>query len=116
MIKVNKKDILNTYYNVISIGYCSLQYLLKCNDSKMHTCGTYGWNANVYHINNNTCIVTGYRPFGNIYPKYEITKKYEGKAREIYCNNELKWSQKEKKLEKLLDKFIKEVINNESRD
>lgn len=110
MIKVNKKDILDSYSNVISIGYCSLQYLLKCKDSKMYTCGAYGWNAGIYHISNSTCIVTGYRPFGNIYPKHELIKKYEDKAREIYHNDELKWSQKEKKLEKLLDKFISEVL------
>lgn len=113
MIEVKKKDVLNSYYNIISIGYCSLQHLLKCKNTKMYTCGVYGWNAHIYHINNNTCIVTGYRPFGNIYPKYEITKKYEDKAREIYCNNGLTWNEKEKKLEKLLDRFISEVLENE---
>ena len=112
MIKVNKKDILDSYSNVISIGYCSLQYLLKCKDTRLYTCGVYGWNANIYHINNSTCIVTGYRPFGNIYPKYDIIKKYEDKARKLYLGDNA-WQEKNKKLEKLLDKFIKEVIEND---
>lgn len=112
MIKVNKKDIMDSYSNIISIGYCSLQYLLQCKDKKMYTCGVYGWNSHIYHINNNTCIVTGYRPFGNIYPKYEITKKYEDKARKIYLGDGT-WQEKNKKLEKLIDKFVSEVLENE---
>ena len=112
MIKVKQKDVMDSYYNVISIGYCSLQYLLKCKDYKMYTCGVYGWNASIYHINNSTCLVTGYRPFGNIYPKHEIIKKYEDKARKIYLGDGT-WQEKSKKLEKLLDKFIKEVVEND---
>lgn len=109
MIKVNKKDILDSYSNVISIGYCSLQYLLNCKDSKMYTCGVYGWNASIYHISNSTSIVTGYRPFGNIYPKHEVIRQYEEKARKIYLGDGT-WQEKSKKLEKLLDKFISEVV------
>ena len=113
MIQVKQKDIIDSYGYIICVGYCSLQYLLKCKDSKLYTCGVYGWNANIFHINNSTCIVTGYRPFGNIYPKYEIIKKYEDKARAIYNDYDLKWQEKNKKLEKLLDKFIKEVMQND---
>lgn len=29
-------------------------------------CGVYGWNADVYVIDYDTVIVTGYRPFGNM--------------------------------------------------
>ena len=42
-----------------------------------------------------------------------IIKKYEDKARAIYNDYDLKWQEKNKKLEKLLDKFIKEVMQND---
>lgn len=111
MIKVSKKDVLASYPYVIAIGYCGMQTLLKCKEAKMYNCGTYGWNCYIFHISNSTCIVTGYRPFGDIYPKHDVVKKYESKARKIYTGDGT-WKEKSKKLEKLLDKFIKEVIDN----
>lgn len=114
MIQVKKKDVINSYYNVICVGYCNLQYLLKCKDAKMYNSGVYGWNAWIYHINNNTCIVTGYRPFGNIRPKHELITKYEEIAKDIVNKTHLHWNDKNKLLNKLLNEFIDEVIENDN--
>ena len=57
---------MTTYPNVIKVGYCDLQDALKWREPNFYTAGVYGWNADVYVIDCDTVIVTGYRPFGNI--------------------------------------------------
>ena len=64
--RTTKKAIMNTYYNVIKVGYCDLQHALKCREPDYYTAGAYGWNADVYVIDCDTVIVTGYSPFGNV--------------------------------------------------
>lgn len=108
-IKVRKKDILNSYKNIICVGYCDIQTLLRSKDARFYTSGVYGWNADIYEIDNNTCIVTGYRPFGNIYASYSgICSKYEKKAREIMQNRMLTYEQQCEKLDTLSKDFVQE--------
>lgn len=109
-IKVTKKEIMENCKNVICVGYCNLQWLLNCLEPKFCTYGVYGWNSDIYKINNNTCICTGYRPFGNIEVNYNIQKKYDDEARAICCDYSLTYDQQKKKVSKLLDKFILEVM------
>lgn len=108
-LNVTAKQIKDNYKNIICVGYCDLQYLLRCKDADFYTCGVYGWNADIYKINNSTVIVTGYRPFGNI-EAYDLIEKYEKKAEKIYCDHSLEYKQIAKKLDKLLDKFINEAL------
>lgn len=64
--KTTKKAIMSAYRNVIKVGYCDMQYALKWREPNFYTVGVYGWNADVYVIDADTVIVTGYRPFGNV--------------------------------------------------
>lgn len=57
---------MNAYSNVIKVGYCDMQDALKWREPNFYTAGVYGWNADVYVIDYDTVIVTGYRPFGNV--------------------------------------------------
>lgn len=98
--KTTKKAIMNAYKNVIKVRYCDLQDALKWCEPNFYTAGVYGWNSDVYVIDYDTVIVTGYRPFGNAelsreaintlnkcaesithYLKYDMAK--------IYLNNNL---------------------------
>ena len=117
-----KKAILSNYPNVIKVGYCSLQTLLKFHSPRSYTASkTYGWRADVYEITPDTVIVTGYAPFGNIVPDYEIIKKYEEKAQ---VESTLAWNRREsssqaysnevKAMDALLHEFIQEVKPNKS--
>lgn len=82
--ETTKKAIMAYYPNVIKVGYCALQTLLKFRSPDAYTASkTYGWRADVYEITPDTVIVTGYAPFGNIVPDYEIIKEYEEKAKEL---------------------------------
>lgn len=64
--QTTKKAIMNAYRNVIKVGYCDLQDALKWREPNFYTAGVYGWNSDVYVIDYDTVIVTGYRPFGNV--------------------------------------------------
>ena len=57
---------MNAYRNVIKVGYCDMQDALKGREPNFYTAGVYGWNSDVYVLDRDTAIVTGYRPFGNI--------------------------------------------------
>lgn len=113
-IKTTEKAIKNAYNNVISVGYCDLQNLLYDLEPTFYTCGVYGWNSDIYIIDYNTCIVTGYRPFGNIHASYNgICNKYDTKARKLYrdtIDNGGSYELAIKKIAKLREKFIKECL------
>lgn len=105
--KTTQKAIRNGYDNVICVGYCSLQYLLNCSSADAYTTRREGWGADIYDFGN-TAIVTGYAPFGNIRPPYDVTKQYDDKARAI-CDEFWDWDEREKRLDALIAEFIEEV-------
>lgn len=109
-INVKEREIKEGWANIIVVGYCDLQYLLKYKDADFYTCGTYGWKADIYKIDRSTVIVTGYSPFGNI-RNYDLVKKYEEKARKISLSGDYK--NEPKKLERLLQKFVDEILKEE---
>lgn len=70
--RTTKKAITSTFNNVIRVGYCDLQNALTWREPNFYTAGVYGWNADVYVIDADTVIVTGYRPFGNVELQREV--------------------------------------------
>ena len=99
---------MNGYHNIICVGYCSLQNLLKCERETAYTTRREGWAADIYDFGN-TAIVTGYAPFGNIRPGYELCQKYEHAAEKVRCNYELSWAERKAKLQEIIKEFIEEV-------
>lgn len=75
--KTTKKAIMQSFENVIQIGYCQAPNLLANLEPNFYTAGIYGWRADVYIVDNKTAIVTGYNPFGNINPSRELIEKYD---------------------------------------
>lgn len=109
-LRVTRKQIKEGYKNVIEVGYCELQTLLRYESARYYTCGVYGWSADIYEINDNTVIVTGYSPFGNIRVDRKIIKKYEDKAMKISHDWLKSYEENKKAIDKLIKKFIKEVL------
>ena len=109
--KATKKEIRENYANIICVPYCGLQALLRLENPHYYNSGTYGWNFDVYTIDPETVIVTGYRPFGNFRPEYEMTKEYERKAEAIW--EQYRWLTDydfvHDELRKLIAEFVKEV-------
>lgn len=107
MEKITRKQV-NMYKNIICVPYCDLWYLLYFRNRTGYNSGVYGWNYDFYHINLNTCIVTGYRPFGNI-KNYDLCDEYNEKAKNIIEDRTLSDEEKKEKVENLLEEFIEKI-------
>lgn len=105
--KTTQKAIKNGYSNVICVSYCALQRLLSCESEIAYTTRAEGWGADIYQFGN-TAIVTGYAPFGNIRPGYEVNQRYEERATKA---TESIYNYQEKKaiLQELIKEYIQEV-------
>lgn len=106
--KTTKKAVMNGYSNIICVGYCNLQSLLRCESERAYTTRREGWAADIYDFGN-TAIVTGYAPFGNIRPGWELCQKYEHAAEKVNCDYSLSWEERKNKLQELIKTFIEEV-------
>lgn len=109
--KTTQRDIKNGYAVTICISYCGLQTLLRCESPRAYTVRREGWGADIYDFGM-TAIVTGYAPFGNIRPGYEVCRKYEKAAEKIAYNYNLKWEEQKAQLSSLIREFIEEVTAN----
>lgn len=107
MEKITRKQV-NMYKNIICVPYCDLWYLLYFRNKTGYNSGVYGWNYDFYHINLHTCIVTGYRPFGNI-KNYDLCDEYNEKAKNIIEDRTLSNEEKREKVENLLEEFIEKI-------
>ena len=107
MEKITRKQV-NMYKNIICVPYCDLWYLLYFRNKDGYNSGVYGWNYDVFHINLNTCIVTGYRPFGNI-KNYDLCDEYNEKAKNVIEDRTLSNEEKKEKVENLLEEFIEKI-------
>lgn len=105
--KTTRKRVMEIIPTVISVGYCDLQALLSYEEPAAFTAGTYGWNADVYNFGY-AAIVTGYRPFGNVKPDYELVQRYEQEAKCLISTNRCDTKKKEL-LHEMITAFIKEA-------
>ena len=107
MIKVRKKDILDNYNVVLKALYCEVEDLLRGKSYQFCTTGVNGWNADVYILDNDTALVTGYRPFGT--RAYDdILKKYNNKAKNIN-SKKYGWKEQKTRLDLNLKKMVEEI-------
>lgn len=107
-LKLTKKAVKEAYGTIIKIGYCNLQWLLKYENPFAYSTRAEGWACDYYNIDN-VIISMGYSPIGKGV-SYELTKKYEDKAREIATNYKLNWEQQKNQLSELLNQFIEECV------
>lgn len=84
-----------------------LQKLLSCETEIAYTTRIEGWGADIYQFGN-TAIVTGYAPFGNIRPGYEINQRYEQRAMKA-TEGIYNWQEKKAILQELIKEYIQEV-------
>ena len=107
--RVTQKEIKANFSKIISVPYCSLQNLLCWESPVAYTTRREGWAAYIYDIGG-VAIVTGYAPFGNIRPAYELRERYEKQAESIRYNYPLSWAEQREKLRQLAKEFIREAV------
>lgn len=111
--KTTQKEIRANYNKIICVPYCGLQNLLNYEIPVAYTVRREGWAADIYDMGGGVAIVTGYAPFGNIRPSYELRERYETDAEKIRYNYSLTWEEQRKQLEQLARAFIEEVTRHE---
>jgi hypothetical protein len=99
--KTTKKAIEQGYANIKCAGYCDLQSLLKFHEPIAYTCGTYGWNFDLYVVHG-VAICTGYR--GMAGTRLVQISDYEILAKNI-LNSDLSYEERKEKIEELLAEF-----------
>ena len=78
-----ERELMDEYCYVVAVNYCNLQF-------------------------EDTCIVTGYRPIGNLELSYDTAKKYESIARALREGN-INWETIKENLKNLLSIFCNEA-------
>lgn len=109
--KTTQKEIRANYNKIICVPYCGLQNLLNYESPVAYTVRREGWAADIYDMGGGIAIVTGYAPFGNIRPSYELRERYETQAEKI--RYEYSYDQQRKSLESLARDFVKEACDYE---
>lgn len=117
-IRTTERSIRYNYFNILSVGYCNLQYLFSTTRTEpfAYTCGMYGWNADYYELRSESgrilCISTGYRPIGKSnQATNEIVERYDKKAEQLVYSEKAY-----KKKEALRNLYPANRENNYERD
>lgn len=106
--KTTKKNIMENYNTIISVGYCNLSYLLQYEQPIAYSAGSAGWSCDYYDIDG-VIISTGYAPIGNVAPAYGVCHKYNIKAENIVLTHGINRDDKIDIVKGYLREFIREV-------
>ena len=107
--KTSKKAMKDSFNKIISIGYCSLQNLLRYEEAFTYNTRVEGWSCDNYNVEG-VLISTGYSPINNknVNCNYETINRFENLAIEIN-NSNFTYEEKQKAVKSLLSQFISEV-------
>lgn len=90
MFKTTKNQVKNTYWKIYQCGYCNVQSLEIILGFRRiaYNSGLYGWNYHVLELNDDACIVTGYRNTFGINIDGEELRELEKRAGQAWGNKE----------------------------
>lgn len=111
--KTTQKAIRAEFPHIIKVSYCCLQTLLNYESPVAYTVHREGWAADIYDMGGGVAIVTGYAPFGNISPAWEINREWESKAEKIRYDYSLSYNQQREGLKALVKEYCKAVVSDE---
>lgn len=112
--KTTQKAIRTNYDYVICVGYCDLQHMLSTINPIAYTVRREGWGCDIYELAPNVALTTGYAPFGNIKPAYDIIHRYEVEAKHMmYKPNGGYNFDYPRLLDALRHQFVQEVLQND---
>ena len=120
--QISKKEVRNSNYRIISIGYCDMQFLLRYHDYNLYSAGIYGWSCDYYIINSdntglvtpNVVISTGFQPLNNreTKPDRYLLRLFEKYASLVLDSaTEASTEVKQSWLNRLLSAFVRHAVN-----
>lgn len=107
--RTTRKNVMQSHDVVVNVSYGALQFLLKYENEQFYTARIEGWGANIYSFGS-IAIVTGYAPFGNVSPSWDVTNSYEKRAIAIDSSN-MNYEKKRIETKKLLNEFLADMKN-----
>lgn len=105
--KATKKEMRQSGRDILKIGYCNAQFLLRGFDPVAYSARREGWACDYYDING-VYISTGYDPIGKAVD-YEMLREYENKARKIWCDYSRNYEDQAAAVEGLLFEMIEKA-------
>ena len=108
--KVTKKQINAGYNQILGVGCCKLEDLLRFREPIAYSTRAEGWACDYYEIDG-LIISTGDEPLAskNINCDYNLIRSYNEKAREITHKYSFKYEEQKEEIEKLLKEFVRKV-------
>lgn len=111
--KVTDREVREGYF-VIAIGYCGAQNILTYQGARFYNYGSMGWRYDVYELDFNLAICTGYSPIKSIPEKLnkqaaEVVYKYDKKAAALDSRNYKGYENYRKAIERLYKKMVAEL-------
>ena len=112
-VRITNKELREGYYT-IELSYGATQNILKFQPARFCNYGVYGWNYDVYELDWNLAICTGYRPVKSIPEKLnkqarEIVKKYDKKAEALHSWDYKKYENYRKAIDRLYNNMVNEL-------
>lgn len=113
--KTNKKAVMNCYKIVVEVPFCYLQNLLKHSRNMAYvTHSVNGWRCDIYEVftkeGKPVAVSTGYGPFGNVHPGYDLCKKYDLMAERMEKGT---YEEEKAKLNEMIGDFLEEAIGGD---
>lgn len=110
-IRVTNKAVKGAFKNIIVVPNCALR-ALDYLEANYYSCGSYGWNYDAYIVSQDTIIVAGYRPVGNVKPtavQIDNCNKQCMEVKQAY-NKHLDWQRFESDLKQILTVFAADAV------
>ena len=96
-VKVSRKSIKENFRNVYCLDMSKASTIFYGQSPAYYTSGIYGWNCDVYIINENTAVTVGYRPFGDYLPE-SIEKDMLKKAERVRESSRYNYAETTRKI------------------
>ena len=96
-VKVTKKSIKENFRNVYQLSMTKAQTIFYGQSPAYYTAGIYGWNCDVYIIDEFTAVTVGYRPFGDYLPE-AIEKDMVKKAERVRESSRYNYAETTRKI------------------
>ena len=96
-VKVSRKSVKDNFRNVYQLSMTKAYTIFYGQSPAYYTAGIYGWNCDVYIIDNNTAVTVGYRPFGDLLPE-AIEKDMLKKAERVKESNKYNYAETTRKI------------------
>lgn len=98
---------IKSAYDVISVGNCNLQNLLRFESPVAYNYNNDGWRYDLY-VFGDKAISTGYSPIGRKI-EYDVVREYDKRAEAIIGDYSKNWETRESEVRALLEEFIENI-------